>query len=67
MKTLNAVSVNYHIYLFLHKTNTPDKIKSAPTEVNAQKTQTPIVAKQIMQNRFTQPHIKGICVFIKFK
>ena len=39
--------------------------KSAATEVTAQKTQTPIVAKLIMQNGINQTH-NGICVFIKF-
>ena len=41
------------------------KIKSAATEVTAQKTQTPIVAKLIkIKHRYA--YIDGICVFIKF-
>ncbi len=44
------------------------KNKNAATEVAAQKTQTPIVAKLIiMQNGINQTCHNGICIFIKFK
>jgi len=42
----------------------PPKIKSAPTEVGAQKTQTPIVAK-LINTKHHCIHTEGICVFIK--
>ena len=43
----------------------PPKIKSAPTEVDAQKTQTPIVAKLTDIARALPIHSR-ICIFIKF-
>ena len=44
------------------------KIKSAPTEVSAPKTQTPIVAKQIeIIWEYYSHTIRGICDFTKFK
>ena len=43
----------------------PPKIKSAPTEVDAQKTQTPIVAK-LINIKHHCVHTEGIHVFIKF-
>jgi hypothetical protein len=47
----------------------PQNKKSAPTEVNALKTQTPIVAKQnqINGNDKSSHTICGICSFAKFK
>lgn len=40
--------------------------KSAATEVSAQKTQTPIVAKPICTNELSLTSRNGICIFIKF-
>ncbi|MBQ3227755.1 MAG: hypothetical protein IJB43_04125, partial [Clostridia bacterium] len=43
------------------------KTKSAPTEADAQKTQTPIVAKLTLREKaFRHNYINEICVFIKF-
>jgi len=41
------------------------KIKSAPTEADAQKTQTPIVTKPIQYKGITAHQYCGICIFIK--
>jgi len=42
------------------------KNKSAATEVTAQKTQTPIVAKLYQYKEHFCIHTDGICIFIKF-
>ena len=54
---------------FKAKRNHPLNKKSAPTKVNAPKTQTPIVAKQNQINGNEKNHILsvGICIFTNSK
>ena len=62
---LHLISLYFRNLFFLF-TKIPLKTKSAPTEADAQKTQTPIVAKLIQYNKHYCTHIVGICIFIKF-
>ena len=58
------LDITRRVFLKLRFPHLP-KIKSAPTEADAQKTQTPIVAKLIDIKHYCI-HTNGICIFINF-